>query len=157
MMIIIIVVIIMIIIPGFSEEWEASSAARSVGSWAILWSCSGADSQCRMLQLAPHYFLFSVPSEKLVVQDLVKWSYEKNIPKLLYCVLHKPIVGIVRPLTLLLPAVSYCGMNLVFEAGWPFVLVKTSMVIRTKILWKTDFFACLFKTEAESTTKIQYR
>lgn len=70
-----------------------------------------------MLQLALHYFLFSVPSEKLVVQDLGKWSHEKNTPKLLYSVLRQLIVGIVRLPTLLLPAVCYCGMNFGFEAG----------------------------------------
>jgi len=72
------------------------------------------------------------------VQDLGKWSCEKNIPKLLYSVLRQPVVGIVRPLTLLLPAVSYCGVNFGFEAGWPFVPVGSSTVIRTKIFWKTE-------------------
>lgn len=95
-------------------------------------------------------FLFSVPSEKLVVQDLGKRSHEKNIPKLLYSVLRQLIIGIVRLLTLLLPAVCYCGMNFGFEAGWPFVPVKSSMVIRTKIFWKTDFFCCMVKTKAEN-------
>lgn len=99
---------------------------------------------------ALHYFLFSVPSEKLVVQDLGKRSHEKNIPKLLYSVLRQLIIGIVRLLTLLLPAVCYCGMNFGFEAGWPFVPVKSSMVIRTKIFWKTDFFWCMVKTKAEN-------
>lgn len=109
-----------------------------------------------MLQLALHYVLFLVPSEKLVVQDLGKGSCEKNIPKQLYSVLRQRIVGIVRPLTLL-PAVSYCGMNFRFEAGWLFVPIKSSVVIRTRCSGKQkDTFWCMFKTKAENTTKIQH-
>lgn len=103
-----------------------------------------------MLQLALYYCLFSVPSEKPVAQDLGKCSCEENIPTLLYSVLCQPLIGIVRPLTLLLLAVSYCRMmNFGFEAGWPFVPVKSSTVTTTK----RDFFGVPLKLKLKIQQK----
>lgn len=70
-----------------------------------------------MLHLVLHYCLFSLPSGKLVMQDLGKQSSEKNVPKLLYGVLHQPVVGTVKLLALLLPSVCFCGMDFGFDGG----------------------------------------
>lgn len=54
--------------------------------------------RCCMLQLT--LFLFSSPSEKHTGQDLRRWNCMKNVSKLFYVALRKPLVDIVRPLML---------------------------------------------------------